>query len=139
MLLKSGVYIKFELHIFCPPPFLIYIFAPTEIYYNEGVCAAGDQFSTFFCNFVYFKSIGEKICLLFTNWGKNMHFPPFFYPLSIMYFPQPVIQPYFCPKQKNIHPWLNMIKNHILKLMLFCSYIFFSPYKLILMYTKCTL
>ena len=24
-------------------------------------------------NFVNFKSIGEKICILFTNWGKNMH------------------------------------------------------------------
>ena len=39
----------------------------------------------FFCNFVNFKSIGEKICILLTSWGKNMHFPPClipFHPLS---------------------------------------------------------
>ena len=40
--------------IFLPPPFLIYIFSPTEINYNEGVRAAGEKFSAFFCNFVYF-------------------------------------------------------------------------------------
>ena len=41
------------------------------------------KFLVFFLIFVYFKSIGEKIrilftnwgkiCILFTNWGKNMH------------------------------------------------------------------
>ena len=47
--------------IFCPPPFLIYIFSPNEIYYIEGVRAAGEKFSAFFLgNFVNFKSIGEK-------------------------------------------------------------------------------
>ena len=44
-------------------------------------------FGLFCCNFVYFKSIGKNICILFTNWGKNMHFPPFFYPPSIIFFP----------------------------------------------------
>ena len=69
--------LKFIFLPFLPPPFLIYIFSPTEFYYNEGVREAGEKFSAFFCNFVYFKSIGEKIFILFTNWGKNMHFPPF--------------------------------------------------------------
>ena len=41
VLTSNRVYIKFEVHIFAPPPFLIYIFSPTEIYYNEVVCAAG--------------------------------------------------------------------------------------------------
>ena len=40
-----GVYITFEIHILHP-------------------------FQPFFCNFIYFKSIGEKICILFSNWGK---------------------------------------------------------------------
>ena len=48
--------------------------------------AAGEKFSAFFCNFVYFKSIGEKICILFTNWGK-ICISPLFYPLSIIFSP----------------------------------------------------
>ena len=40
-----------------------------------------------FCNFVYFKSIREKICILFTNWGKNMHFPPFVVPFIHIFSP----------------------------------------------------
>ena len=64
--------------IFLPPsPFLIYISSPTEIYY---------KFSAFFCNFLYFKWIGGKICILFTNYGKNMHFP-LFIPSNIFFFP----------------------------------------------------
>ena len=31
----------------------------------------------------------------FSNWGKNMHFPPFFHSLLIIFSPQPVIWPYF--------------------------------------------
>ena len=56
-----------------PPPFLIYIFQP------------------FFLQF----------CVFEVNWRKNMHtfyqlgekyaFSPLFYPLSIIFFPQPVI------------------------------------------------
>ena len=42
---KSGVYIKFEIHIFAPsPPFLNHIFGPKEIYYNGWVRAAGENF-----------------------------------------------------------------------------------------------
>ena len=72
------VYIKFEYHIFAPPPFLIYIYFPNEIYYNEGL-------ALFCCNFVNFESIGEKICILFTYWWKNMYFPPFFIPFQSCY------------------------------------------------------
>ena len=39
-----------------PPPLLELYFSPGEIYYNEGVRAAGEKLSAFFCNFVYFKS-----------------------------------------------------------------------------------
>ena len=40
----------------------------------------------FFCNFVNFKSIGKKICILLTNLGKNMHFPPFVNPFHSFFF-----------------------------------------------------
>ena len=36
--------------------------------------------------YTYFKSIVEKICILFTNWGKICIFP-LFYPLSIIFSP----------------------------------------------------
>ena len=49
-----GVYIKFEIHIFAPPPFLSYIFSPTEIHYNQGVCAAEEKFVTLFLQFCIF-------------------------------------------------------------------------------------
>ena len=62
--------------IFLSPPFLIYIFSPNEIYYNEGVRAAVENILAFFLQFCIFKSIGEKIWILFANWGKNMHSPP---------------------------------------------------------------
>ena len=78
---NTEVYIVFEIHIFAPPPLLIYISSPTEIYYNDGVRAAGEKLSAFFCNLVYFKSIGENICILFTNRGKiciSPTFNPFF-------------------------------------------------------------
>ena len=46
------------------------------------VIQAGVQIEIF-CNFVYFKSIGEKICILFTNLGKEYAFSPLF----IIFFP----------------------------------------------------
>ena len=82
---------------FCPTPLLIDIFPQIEICHN-GVRAAGEN--SFWGNFVQFKSIGEKICILFTKWEKNMHFHPFVIPF----------QSFFSPtwgrgvKQKNIHP-----------------------------------
>ena len=44
----AGVYIKFEIYFFAPPPFLIYIFSPNENYYDEGVQIAGEIFLAFF-------------------------------------------------------------------------------------------
>ena len=87
--LIKGLYIKFEIHIFGPSPFLIYIFSPKKIYYNEGVYT-------------------------FYTMGKNMHFPTFFHPLSINFFPQNVILPYFCQTEK--HTPLPEIKKHKRKL-----------------------
>ena len=43
---NTGVYIKFEMYF---PPFLIYIFSPNEIWYNEGVRALDEKFSGRFC------------------------------------------------------------------------------------------
>ena len=51
---KTGVYIKSEIHIFAPPTFLIYIFSPTDIYYNEGVYVSGEKFSASFFQFCIF-------------------------------------------------------------------------------------
>ena len=69
----SGVYIKFEIYILPPPPFLICIFSQNEMSNNEGVLAAGEKCSAFFVLFckiivklgkkyAYFL-LGEKICI----------------------------------------------------------------------------
>ena len=42
--------------IFLPPPLLIYIFSPTEIYYYKGVRAAGEKFSAFIFVILYILS-----------------------------------------------------------------------------------
>ena len=78
-LFAAGVYIKFKL-IFLPPPLLDIYFSPTEIYYNEGVRAAGEQFSA------YFSPIGKRY----------MHFPLFFLSPFNNFFPQTCFWPYFC-------------------------------------------
>ena len=71
---------------FCPPPlFLIYIFSKTEIYYNGGGARRGRKIFSLFLQFFTFLPIWEKICILFTNWGKNMHFPPFFIPFQLLF------------------------------------------------------
>jgi len=57
-LIFAGVYIKFEIQIFSLPPFLIYIFSPNEIYYNEVVRAAGGTFSAIFFFFFNFCTPG---------------------------------------------------------------------------------
>ena len=50
----TGVYIKFEIYIFDPPtPFLINIFSPAEMYYNEWVRRAGEKLSAFFFAILY--------------------------------------------------------------------------------------
>ena len=71
------------------------------------VCAPqAKNFQTLFCNFVYFKSIGGKICIILTNWGKNMHLPLFLFPFNNLFSPTYFLS-IFLPrqvKQKNIHP-----------------------------------
>ena len=52
-----------------------------QVFCNNDNRAAGEKVEAFFCNFENFKSIGEKICILFTNKVKIMYFTPFFYPL----------------------------------------------------------
>ena len=64
--------------------------------------------SPFFGNMVNIKSFCEKICKLHTNWGKNMHFPHFFHPLSIIFFPPACYLAIFLVKQKNIHPCIDL-------------------------------
>ena len=94
-----------------PPPFVDLYFFP-QVKYNEWVRAAGEKFSAFFLlQFCIFQVNWGKNMQTFHQLGKNMHFPPFFHPLSIIFFPQHNILSYFCPpgggvKQKNIHPWL---------------------------------
>jgi len=44
-----------------PPPFFIYIFSPTEFFFNEGVRAAGENISDFFFVIFYILSqLGKK-------------------------------------------------------------------------------
>ena len=90
---NTGVYIKFKIHILVPPPF----FSSTEIYYNEGVRAAGEKFE-FFLQFLYFKSIWEKVTLPIG--GKICISPPFFIPFQSFFSPT-CFSPYFGVKQKN--------------------------------------
>ena len=69
---------------FCPPPLLdLYFFPKWNFNIMTGCAPEGKNFQPFLCNFVNFKSIGEKICIMFTY----MHFPPFFNSLSIFFFP----------------------------------------------------
>ena len=62
-----------------------------------GCAPQAKNFSPFLLQFCIFESIGEKIWILFTNRGKNMHFPPLFIPFNHFFFPQLVVWLYFCP------------------------------------------
>ena len=92
------MYIKFEIHIFVPPPLTLFIFfSPTAIYYNKGVhaAAAGEKFSAFFVAILYILSRKGKIYAYFLQIGEKIFiFPPFFIPF----------QSGGGVKQKNIHP-----------------------------------
>ena len=78
------MYIIFEIQI-PPPPFLIYIFSPTDNY-SEGVRAAGENFQPFFTILYILSQLGEKYA-----------FPPLFYPLSPLFFyPLSIIFPPAC-------------------------------------------
>ena len=128
------MYIKFIL--LPPPPSWIHIFAPNEVYYNEGLC---EKCSAFFCAILYiFSQLGKKYTYFFPIGEKICIFPPFFYPLSIIFSPQPVIWPYFWGvKQKNIHPWGKNIhfKSNILYIPLQSMSNGFKFHGILLLYT----
>ena len=78
--------------------------------------AAGENFQSFFCNFVNLKSIGEKICILYTNLGGKYAFPPIFSSPFNHFFPQHDIWPGGGGvKQKNIHTCLPQEEKKLVK------------------------
>ena len=100
------------------PSFLIYIFSPNKIYYNEGVRAASGKLSAFlqYCKFksigekyTFFLPIVEKICFL--PIGEKYAFSPLFASPFNHFFPQRLIWPYFWVKKKNIHQEYVRIKS----------------------------
>ena len=91
--LAVAQYLKF---IFLPtPPFLIIFLPQLKFIVMRGARRMRKICSLFFAILYTYVKV---------NWGKNMHtfkqlgeknaFSPFFYPLSIKFFPQPVIWPY---------------------------------------------
>ena len=103
------VYTK-EIHLFAPlPPFFIYIFSQNEIYFIKGERGEGEKLA-FFCNFW---SIGEKLCILFTNWGTNTHFPLFYILFQSFFPPKMLFGHIFAQwgggvKTEKYTPWLIM-------------------------------
>ena len=76
----QGCILNLKFIFMCPPPPSWFIFLPNlKFLIIRGARRRWKMFSFFFCNFVYLKLIGEKLCI----------FPPFF--LSPFNFPQPVI------------------------------------------------
>ena len=96
--LIAGVYIIFKIHILPHPPYWFIFLPQIKIIIMRKIVSLS------FWNFVYFKSIGE-----------NMHFPPFFHPLSIFFFPNMLFGRFFCllSKQKNIHPCLEVKQMYL--------------------------
>ena len=86
--INSGVYIKFEIHFFDPPPLSWLIFFP----------------KIKLSNFVHLRSIGEKICILVPIGGKICIFLPFFIPFQYFFSPNMLLIHIFWVKQKNKHP-----------------------------------
>ena len=67
--------------------------------------------SPFFCNFVYFKSIGGKTCTLFTNGGIIC--TPLFFPLTIIFFPNHLFGHIFFFKYAPLHgPDIKTVMSH---------------------------
>ena len=100
----QGFILKFKF-IFLPPPpphFLISIFSQLKFIIMRVCEPQAKNCLPFFCNFVYFKSIGEKICIIFTNWRKNIHFLPFFLSPFNYFFPQLLYGHIFGVKQNNV-------------------------------------
>ena len=67
------------------------------LYIMKGCAPIAQKISRFFVQFckILF-NLEKKICTVYSNWGKNMHFPHF-RSLSIIFSPQLVIWPCFCP------------------------------------------
>ena len=61
-----GVYIKFEINIFAPPSWFIFL-PPMKFDIMRGCAPQAKYFQAFFVLF----------CKFLVNWGKNMHFPSF--------------------------------------------------------------
>ena len=86
--LVQGCILNLKVLIFPPPPILIYIFSPPKSIIMRG-CAL--------CNFVHFSQLGKKYAY-FLPIGEKICIFLLFYIFSIIFFPQPVIWPYFCPQ-----------------------------------------
>ena len=85
---RQGCILKLKFKFRPPPLFLIYIFSPTKIYYNEWVCTAKKKLSAFFFAILYILSqLGKKYAYFYQLGGKNTHFPRFFYLISIIFSP----------------------------------------------------
>ena len=83
--IEQGCIINFKFIFLPPSPLSWFIFVP-QIKFIIMMWSAPQAkiFKFFICNFVNIKSIGWKICILFTNWGK-MHI---FIPFQTFFFPQ---------------------------------------------------
>ena len=98
------MYIQCEINP--PPPLLDSYFFPKGYLWGRAR-RRRKNLKPFYCNFVNFKSIGEKIRILFTNLGKNMHtfyqfrkkytFSPLFHPFSIIFSPNMIFVHNFAP------------------------------------------
>ena len=77
------MYIKFEIHIFVPPPILIYIFSPPKIYYNEWLRSVpqAKNVQPFF-KILYILSQSGKKYAYFLPIGEKYAFSSFFIPLQ---------------------------------------------------------
>ena len=93
-----GCIFNLKFIFFALPPSWVIFFPQMKLIILRGCAPQAKKFQPFICHFVNFKWFGEKICLLFTNWGKNMNFSTFFHPLSIFFFPQHDILPYLPPR-----------------------------------------
>ena len=75
----------YNCYSYFPPPLSWFTFVPQMKFIK---CAQQKKNLLFWGNLVHFKSTGEKICILLTNWGINMHVNiPFIHPLSIIFSP----------------------------------------------------